>query len=319
MAIRRSIQRNEPQTRNEEIQDVWEQYSTLYKVIGGIFLVLVGIYIGGIIFAEDAGYATNLYTEAISIGVTVFVLDALNRWRDKQRREEELKTMLIRNIGSPDNATALNAARELADKGWLQDGCLRSANLSNANLKGATLFQAQLQGATIASANLESASIEESALEGAAFVNANLHHANLREANLRQTVMNFADLTRANLEFVLLDGAMLTSANMQQAQLNESSITNANLAEADLGNAQLQRTDLTGSDLGGAILKGANLTRARLENVNFRNPLGNFAVFDENTILPDGSNFQHDNGAEQLERFTNPDHPEFWSPDAYDV
>lgn len=308
MATRRQVNRHATKPNERPLLTrLWEDYRIIYGIAAGVTLVLLGVYLGALFFGTGEGYLTNLYTEAISIGVTVFVLDGLNRWRDKQQREQDQKKTLIRNIGSPDHATALNAAREMMENRWLQDGCLNGANLTNANLEGATLYQAQLRAATLAGANLQNASLEESDLEGAVFIKADLHNADLREANLSQTVAQFADFSKAKLEFTLMRHAMMTGVNLQQAQLDEADLEGANLAEADLSHADLQRTNLETVDLGGAILKGANLIRANLRHVKFRTPMGNLAVFDENTVLPDGTNYSHSNGISYLERFTDPE------------
>lgn len=316
MATRRQVNRHAKRdTKRPLLKRLWEDYQAIYRILAGVCLVLLGMYLGAVLFASDGGYFTNLYTEAIGIAVTVFVLDGLNRWRDRQQSEQDKKKNLIRNIGSPDNATALNAARELVENRWLQDGCLNGANLTNANLEGATLYQAKLRAATLAGAILKNASLEESDLEGAVFIKADLHNADLREANLSQAVAQFADFSKAKLEFALMKNAMMTGVNLQQAQLDEADLQFANLAEADLSHADLHHANLEGADLGGAILKGVNFIRANLCDVNFRTPMGNLAVLDESTILPDGTKYKHGNGIKALERFTDPDHPEFWTPE----
>ena len=84
---------------------------------------------------------------------------------------------------------------------------------------------------------------------------------------------------------------------------------------ADLRGAKLQgRTcgapTCKGADLRGANLQGADLFDANLEAAKLTN-----AKFDENTTLPDGSEWTPDTDPD-LVRFTDPNHHDFW-PSSY--
>jgi hypothetical protein len=65
--------------RRQELREIRQEYKSFYQLMGGLVLVLIGIWLGANIFADDAGYGTNLYTELISVAVTVFVLDTWHR------------------------------------------------------------------------------------------------------------------------------------------------------------------------------------------------------------------------------------------------
>ncbi|NDJ63125.1 MAG: pentapeptide repeat-containing protein, partial [Chloroflexi bacterium] len=152
------------------MEDRWEEIKELHRdrdnrffygaLLGGIVVAIL-IFGGGALFGvgrpyEPEGYATNLYTEFISIAVTLFILDTLNRRRDDQRRERELRERLVREARSTANDVAKHAVHELREHGWLEgeDGLLRGADLIGANLGGANLRWANLDGADLWRANL---------------------------------------------------------------------------------------------------------------------------------------------------------------------
>ncbi len=148
--------------------------------------------------------------ELLSIAVTVLIIERLNRRRAEQERKEEL----ILQMGSPDNAFAVEAVRILRQKGWLEDGSLTGENLSNARLEYAVLWQASL-----VSMNLW---------------NANLLGANLWRANLQASILWQATLAAANLWEANLQKAQLQGANLQGSYLREANLRGANLLEANL-------------------------------------------------------------------------------------
>ncbi len=212
--------------RQQEIRQLFKDYKWFYQVFGGGVLVLIGVLIGSALFSGDPGYGTNLYTELMSIAVTVFVLDFINQRRAEQREIAQLQRQLIREAGGQSNETAKAAVDWLRSKDWLEGeiGLLRGVKLESANLSGANLYSANLSGA-------------------------NLYRANLSDANLYS---------------------------------------------ANLSGAELWYADLSGAKLQAANLKGANLGGVH---------------FDENTELPDGTNWTPETN---MERFTDPEHPEFW-------
>lgn len=283
--------------RTQEIRDIHTRYKFVYQIIGGMALVLLGVLIGAELFRNDRGYGTNLYTEVLSIAVTIFILDRLAQRREEKRelqrerekveqaREQE-KQRLIRDLGSEVNNVARKAAEELDAKGWLRDGSLQGVFLGSANLREARLWNANLQKANLIFANLREANLALANLRGANLGNANLHRVVLRSANLQ--------------------GAKLWSANLKEANLQS-----ANLHGAKFGIAELQKIglDLHLENLRRANLEGADLTDANLETVDLTN-----ADFDQHTILPNGDKWNSDT---DLRRFTDPAHLNFWRSPAY--
>ena len=181
--------------RNQEIRMIHRRFDEFYKIGGGILLVLFGIWIGSLLFGE--GYSTNVYTEMLSIFVTILVLDRLNERRDTL----QLKRRLIREAGSRDNSTALNAIDWLRSEGWLtiydDEQLLLRKKLSRAYLDNAYLYQANLEDANMYKANLSYADLSK----------ANMRDAFLHRATLDNTSLYNTDFRRAVLWNASLRGA----------------------------------------------------------------------------------------------------------------
>lgn len=248
-----------------------------------IFLVFgLGIVVGGYVFTQhprnEKVFVEQVYSnfgiELISIALTVLVIEELNKRQTKEEVNRDRVRELILQLGSPDNAFAIEATRILRARGNLTDGTLKGAILLGANLRYADLEGINLQDADMASANLENARMGEANLRGIRLVEANLANASIWEANLENT-----DLRSANLQA-------------------------SNLRLSNLQNARLDRANLKDADLRATILRGANLTDANLENAVLNN-----SHFDETTILPDGTKWAP---KIYLDRFTDTSHPRFW-------
>ena len=135
-----------PPDRWETAEKLWRDERFVYQILGGLVLVGIGVWIGSRLFDGDPGYATNLYTEVLSISVTVFVLDLLARRREERREEARLKANLVMRMRSQVNDTAVSAANELWSRGWLFDGSLNGALLSAPIWKRADLSEAKWKG-----------------------------------------------------------------------------------------------------------------------------------------------------------------------------
>lgn len=303
-------------TRQEEIREIQKKYAWFYPLLFGILAVGIGIYIGAGRFSGD-DYWMNLFTEGIgvvaSIGITVLIIDRLYANRDRERQTQDLKERLVREAGSRSNNIAIPAVEQLRNKGWLEgdDGLLKGANLFCANLKKADLSKANLQGSDLSEANLREANLDEANLKKArldgaklkkASLEADLQGADLSEANLKGAFLTYADLRSAKLFWTNLQDASLRGADLQGAVLMQANLRGANLIGAnlrgaklilgDLQKANLQDANLQGASLGAMYLQGANLNGTNLEGM----------------ILPDAT-IAHT--GMDMERFTNPKHPEF--------
>lgn len=322
-------------TRHEEIRQIHRDYANFYTLFGGVILVAIGIFIGWLLFSGDSGYGINLYTEAISVGLTIFVLNVLQEHRDKKNRIIELQEELIRQAGSPSFNTAITAIDILRKRGWLgrnEDhlALLSAADLSNSNLSGADLRGANLAYTNLVYANLTNIKLRDATLEGADLYGANLegadlHGANLKNGNLQSGNLAGTDLKRANLRNTDLRRANLEGADLGRAVLEDADLKGANLEGADLYQSNLSRAILCGAYLVGANFQGANLNNSDLRNANLESATLE-SVDLSGVLLPDAEFImEDDNGGNlfrkywtpdtDMTRYTDPNHPDFWQPD----
>ena len=242
-------------SRADEIKAIHKEYKFVYQIMGGSLLVAIGVLIGAIAFSSDldrSAYFINLYTSLLSILVTVFVIDFLNRRREDQREIRQLQRQLVFNAASISNETAKDAVLQIRRLGWLEGdkGILQGLNLGHPHLEGAFLYGANLTGS-------------------------NLAFANMKGANLGVANMKGASLSHAHLERSFLTGTHLEGANLNWTYLEGADLTEAHLEGADLMGAHLE-----GANLFGAYLQGAKIKRNHTK-----------AHMDEATILPDGSHW----------------------------
>lgn len=257
-------------TRTQEIREIHQDYSTFYRIFGGIGLVLVGVVIGAVMFSGD-GYFTNLYTEGMSVLLTIVVLNYLAERRDNIRREMEIKEQLLRDVASTVNATARSAVDQMRKRDWhIGEGALmRNVDLHEANLENTDLREFDLSGTDFRRANLSNARLRYTNLKGCDFRRAWMHRVNLIESDLRDTQMRLAKL----------DEARLGSADLSGLELSNTSLVKARLTNSKLCGAFLFEADLTGADLRAADFTDADMRRTRMDDV----------ICNEKTILPDGN------------------------------
>jgi uncharacterized protein YjbI with pentapeptide repeats len=306
------------------IRTIQIDHDDFYKFTGATILVLFGVWLGMHFVLDTEGYFTNLYTEGLSIVLTIFVIDRLNRRRATKDRQK----LLFQQLKSRSNDFALDALRQLFDEGWWKEALdyhrdkYKQINLSNVQWKNVNLHSVDdLQGADLEAANLQGANLYKAKLQGADLYQANLQDtnlwaANLQGANLYQANLQGANLTRANLEGAYLGDANLKGANLYKANLQGADLFKANLQGANLIAAKLQDADLGYANLQGADLRSANLKGAKLDD----------ASYDEKTVLPDAKYIGIDDdgkdifdkyyiaGETDMRRYTDPEHPHFWDP-----
>jgi hypothetical protein len=195
-------------------------------IIGVSLIVgLVGLLIGPRAFINR--FYSNISPVLFSVGVMVLVAD----WLIRRHVRLDEKRRLILQLGSPDSAFAVEAARVLRTRHWgfgrdatLHEAFLYQANLPGANLEkvslpSAHLWGANLAGAVLRGANLAGATLRDANLEGAGLEGANLAGANLWRANLQG-----ASLRGANLRGTSLRRANLAGADLEEARFDEESI-----------------------------------------------------------------------------------------------
>lgn len=208
--------------------------------------ILVSIALASLVFSwmlEQAGSAwwngawQNFSTEIMGAFVTFLLLEKIvgaRQRREDQAREDERREIeaqreaerreieahrarekelldLIAKMASRNNETALEAVKQLRQRGWLADGSLENADLRRANLDSVNLQYCTLSNANLSGASLQSANLRQANLSKADLDNADLRGANLSEANLSD----------ANLSGSYLLGTVLHEYYFGEAQLSE--------------------------------------------------------------------------------------------------
>jgi Pentapeptide repeats (8 copies) len=115
--------------------------------------------------------------------------------RQFERNQTVLKSQLIVQLGSLDNARAIEAAKLLDSYGWLHDGSLEGAMLQKADLQNAVLMNADLRGVYLSGANLQ----------GAILIVVDLQNAELSQTDLRGARLYNANLVGAQLGSAIFD------------------------------------------------------------------------------------------------------------------
>lgn len=223
---------------------------------------------------------SNFGTELAGIVVTVLIIDSLNQ----RRAIKQEKDALVLQMGSPNNAFAVEAARILRMHGWgwheektlveqrFPFADLSQANLSWCNLQRAKFERANLMGANLQYSNLQDADLSEANLEEVSFLGANLENSSLNRANLQRA--SFGPFLPENVNFTLLQyfdstgRKSLDRKKDDKVNLRKASLFKANLQGADFTSAILEDTDMAEVNLKGATQGvGRSLSYEKLANV----------------------------------------------------
>ena len=296
-------------SRQKEIRAIQNEHKWFYAFILGAIVLGIGVWIGAAVFADDpSGYAMNLVTEclgvAVSVVITVFVIDRINERRAEEREMRILKRRLVREAASQSHDVAITAIAQLHHENWIQgpNGVLAGETLAEANLSGAYFRSANLDNANLRSAKLKKAIFERSSLRGARFDHAKARAATFGESNLQR-----ANLSYARLRYAHLFGVDMSESRLYMAKLGESTFHHVNLFASDLGHATMEKAelllcDLRGAKLAFAKLQGADLSGCLLEGADL------FSAELKDIVLPDRTRGDSD---VDMSRFTDPANPEF--------
>lgn len=140
------------------------------------------------------------------------------------------------------------------------------------------------------------------------FQGANLEGAKLWKADFQGADFKWARMKNTNLNAASLIGCRFVQANLQTAELNSVDARGANFHEAKFYRAACNRSGFQHADFTGAHMEGA-----KLHNADLRGALFTRAFFDETTIMPDKQPWTAET---DLRRFTDPDHPQFYTAEA---
>ena len=287
-----------------------EKQKLFNEILLALIILFTGIWIGSRLFADEPGYGTNIYTELLSIGVTILILDRLAKYR----ATNQLKKQLVWDVASRSNEMAKRAVTIMRHEKWLTG--------PKGILRGKDLYGAQLQESDLGGANLSETILVGANLSGANLQSINLSKAQVIGANLQNSSMALVNLSGADLLLSDMSGATLWSANLRGANLGIN-LQNAKVIGANPAyrNTNLSNAQLIGSSLFGAILWGANFAGANLENVDLENAVlkgenpmtqeNEFVQFSPDTVLPDGTKWGNNKDIEYMRRFTDPTHSDF--------
>jgi len=316
------------QERVQEASKIRTEYTGELLILGGILVFILGFFLGKHLYSGsspiiDDSYITNIYTEALGIFATAAVINVIIQIMAKQR----LQKILLFRIKSKKNSSAVRAIEDLDANGWLrdksrllsnenldeanlQDSDLRGVNFKGSSLQQTDLSKCELSHAILDSAVLKRATLVEAVLWQVQATHADFENADLIDADLRESILEKANLKSAQLQSAKLTRASLQNANLSSAKLNQAVLTGAHLEDADLS-----EVDLTGANLSGAYLRNAKIYFEHSDLLGMRKTV---VKLDETTVLPDESYYDPSLGLAQLDRFTNPDHPNFFNPDNQD-
>lgn len=200
----------------------------------------------------------------------------------------------------------------------LSDAILQAADLQGANFQGCTFSNTNLRGANLVQANLQDSSIADAQfdattrLPNAEFWSPQTDLGMFTDATHPsfwrgyfpddEVDLSHQDWSETNLQATNLRDGVLRGANFSRANLLMTGLNQVDGEGASFQNADMRRSNLSYANLKKADLCGANLTDALLWESDMEG-----ALFDETTLLPDGSQWSPE---VDMQRFTNPHHPD---------
>ena len=258
--------------RLREITAIWTMNQWLYIVSGFIAGILLFPFLS-LINSDVFGFVQDLVPEFFGIVFTVFLVDRIYKYRE----EETYKRRLIRLMSSRINNIAIRATEELRAHRWLKDGSLRTADLTGANLNNASLVNSDVRGVIFKQSNLRDARFKNAKYD---------RDTILPDGSVIQSSSDWDRFTDTNHPDFWI-GYEVTNENYSDRDLQGANLRGADLWGTDFRNANLAHADLSVAELSYTDLRGANLAKANLQGCILRE-----TKFDEQTILPDGSEWK---------------------------
>jgi hypothetical protein len=210
----KKLRRNWSKFLNTRLGKTLKEYFGLEDAISLLALLTGLLYYS---CPSPSAFYSDIHTDLITIGITVLLLGNASENAAVQAE----KRRLILQMGSTDNSFAIEATRQIYQRGWLVDGTLRKArlnlaNLANANLSDAymdraSFFLAKLEGSDLNNAHLERADLTSAFLRNAFLADAHLEGARLSGSRLQDARLTGAHLEGANLTYAHLEGALLAA------------------------------------------------------------------------------------------------------------
>ncbi|MDX2138124.1 MAG: pentapeptide repeat-containing protein [Chloroflexota bacterium] len=264
------------------------------------------------------GMSTEFLGAAIAAVLFTLILGSAQEASDR----EELRLSLIRDIGSGNNAIAIQAVEQLRAEGWLSDGTLNGANLLSADLRNADLSDAVLQGVVLRFADLRGAN-----LSGTNLSNADLRYTLMQQANTRDIfdvdivrqellddLLNFDGIGSLTAIYLIQSAAYSPQTIFINADLRGADLTGADLSYSDFRNSVVLEANFAGTNLYMSNFTGAiveeNLADA-IQSAEGMREVGLPPQFDRNVMLPNGGNWS---SSRDLTIFTDDANPDYFDP-----
>lgn len=287
-----------------KIRRWWQGWSNANRLRIMISLVLAVVAIVLAVYGASslpsdgwAGLFLNLGTELAGAVVTFALIDWFIGSRERREAEEKQREIQQTIKGSHlEHAKTAEEAHRIFSEMAVSD-LLRGVTLIKINLQGFELGGGRIQELTLISPNMRKVQ----------FDHVSIHDSTLFDADLRDAILSNCNLQGLNMKLSIMNDASLENINLQDAQLETVFMRGTDLVEVDLRGANMRNACLEGTvffdaKLQGVDFEGANLLRAEFLKVEM----------DGDTKLPDGKHYDPELGLEQLVRFCDPEHPEFF-------
>ena len=324
----------------ERSKDIRKDYPWFYPMILGAFLVVAGIVIGGFLFGSDnpvsngnmLSYVTNLWTEFISIGITIFVIDRLYRNREEKeraKREDQADRTRV--------SIALTSSNKDIQQSAFDEALVRGFLIGEESL----LSQSRFIGVDFSHLSLSSFPVDYQIGDSlwtplvSAFYPIKDLSMSQRQVDFSGSMILNTSMEGAKVRYTKFDNSTLWLANLNKAIIIDSSFNNANLRTTTMKYASFHTSSFRAARFDGANMNSTSFQSCNFGGVDFTNADLKDAqfldcVFDDKTILPDSGVLPHHYGYSEesgfssikywtpetdMTRYTNPEHPDFWQPD----
>lgn len=216
----------------------------------------------------------NLFAEFLSISITILLINYLYDLKSYHN----LKSRLIRELGSEDKGFTSRAVKELREMGWHSDGSLKNCDLTYANLSKLNLSDFDFTGVTLIEANLQDSNLKNAKLISADLTQTNLMNANLENANLTNAKLIDCNLYNTVLSKAIFNNSDFLNSNLERAELIEVKIINSKFETVNFRFVNFSRSIIQNSNLYGADVSGMDIQNSKFERCNL-NLIKNWEYF----------------------------------------
>jgi hypothetical protein len=197
-----------------------------FQITFGLLAIIAAVLIGFVLFPDDMGYRSNLYTTAVGVLITVSVLDLAARRREEIQKKIQRKELLLSEMRSGINTVARRAAEQLREDAR-KEGTLpsfRGEDFINANLDGIGFSDGDFQETHFVFSSLNDTRFFDCNFEKAFICATGLKGGYISRCNFRQATLVLVDLENTILTANVLAGADLSHANLKGVTFREGNM-----------------------------------------------------------------------------------------------